>query len=181
MILLGASGVEAEIEFRLLNDSTGAAITDKGDGGNPWNVASAGLTDELLVNLPGVGTFANCTIARIVNKGRGFYAYQLSTSESATAGKAYIDHAVSGVSAWGQSEVIIDPADFAAGIIDGFAIENTHTLGDLVRLMVAVLAGKVTDYTTNTHAYKSLDGSVTRVTFTTDTTGRLTVTIGDLT
>lgn len=59
--------------------------------------------------------------------------------------------------------------------------EGANTYGDLIRLMVGILAGKVSNYTTNTFAFKSLDGSKTRMTFTVDQTGRLTNVPGDLT
>lgn len=59
--------------------------------------------------------------------------------------------------------------------------EGGNTYGDLLRLCASVLGGKVQNYTTGTYAFKSLDGTKTRITFTSDSTGRLTNAIGDLT
>lgn len=68
-----------------------------------------------------------------------------------------------------------------ADAVDEIIIEGSNTLGDVLRLVTSVLAGKSGDYQTNTYTYRSLDGAKTRVTFTADKTGRLTVTLGDLT
>lgn len=59
--------------------------------------------------------------------------------------------------------------------------EGSHTYGDLIRLMVSVLAGKVGNFTTNTLAFKALDGTTTRLTVTKDATGRTVITVGTLT
>lgn len=60
--------------------------------------------------------------------------------------------------------------------------EGSLTYGDIIRAMFSILAGKVTNYTTGTYAFRDpTTGAKTRVTFTTDATGRLTVVFGDLT
>ncbi len=59
--------------------------------------------------------------------------------------------------------------------------EGAHTYGDLVRLLVGVNAGRVLNFLTGTLVFKSLNAAKTRVTITTDNTGRLTSTVGDLT
>lgn len=59
--------------------------------------------------------------------------------------------------------------------------EGAHAYGDLVRLLVGVLAGKTDNYTTGTIRARSLNDAKTRITWTVDETGRLTATIGDLT
>ena len=53
--------------------------------------------------------------------------------------------------------------------------------GDIQRLFVAVLAGPVKDFTTGTQVYKCPVTGKVRLTITTDATGRLTATLGDLT
>lgn len=58
--------------------------------------------------------------------------------------------------------------------------EGAHTYGDLYRLATSILAGPVTDFTTGLLVFKSLDGTKTRATITTDSTGRINVVIGDL-
>jgi hypothetical protein len=59
--------------------------------------------------------------------------------------------------------------------------EGGHTYGDLMRLFASVLAGKVVNFNTGTQAFRDLADSKTRITGTTDTTGRLTIVINDLT
>ena len=68
-----------------------------------------------------------------------------------------------------------DAADFAA--ID----ENGSTYGDTHRLQTGVLAGKVQNFGTGVLGFKSLDDAKTRITGTTDSSGRIAKTIGDLT
>lgn len=83
MILLGASGAQAEIEFSL-TDASGPVT------GKSWS------TGELKLRLPG-GTFSNATVANIVEYGLGKYALQLTAAETATAGKAAVSPNVTGV------------------------------------------------------------------------------------
>lgn len=59
--------------------------------------------------------------------------------------------------------------------------EGSHTYGDLIRLAASVLAGKVINFTTSTQSFRDLADSKTRITGTTDSTGRLSITIVDLT
>ncbi len=68
----------------------------------------------------------------------------------------------------------------ANGVFDT-VIEISSTFGDMIRLLASVLAGKATNFSTGTLIFKSLNGSKTRWTITTDETGRLTATKGDLT
>lgn len=60
-------------------------------------------------------------------------------------------------------------------------LEGSHTAGDLMRGAIAAFVGKATNFLTGTIVIKSLNGAKTRWTITTDATGRLTVTAGDLT
>ena len=70
-----------------------------------------------------------------------------------------------------------------AGSFTGFEsiAFGSVTYGDLMRLFEGVLAGKVANFTTGTLVFRNTDDTKTRLTVTTDATGRLTVTIGDLT
>jgi hypothetical protein len=63
----------------------------------------------------------------------------------------------------------------------GALIEGSAKAGDCMRLLNGVIAGKVSDFRTGTQVFKSLDGSKTRLTGTVDASGRLTITLGDLT
>lgn len=59
--------------------------------------------------------------------------------------------------------------------------EGAYTYGDLFRLVVGIMAGTTTGYNTGSIVAKSLNGTKTRITWTVDETGRLTLVIGDLT
>lgn len=59
--------------------------------------------------------------------------------------------------------------------------EGSMTYGDAMRALVSLIGCKVTDFTTGTFVFKSVNGAKTRWTVTVDQTGRLTATPGDLT
>lgn len=97
MIPKGATGAAAEMPFDLVTEA-GAAVTDKGDGGNPWNDVGDGSTDELKVQLPDApGTDVNAVITQIVNRGGGRYGYQLAAAETDAEGIVAIYPNISGV------------------------------------------------------------------------------------
>jgi len=73
-----------------------------------------------------------------------------------------------------------NPTSVAASVWSAIG-EGANTYGDLFRLIVGAICGKKSNYTTGTIAALSLNGAKTRVTWTTDETGVLTVVIGDLT
>ncbi len=59
--------------------------------------------------------------------------------------------------------------------------EGSNTYGDLIRGVTSAVIGRVTNFLTGTLVFKSLNAAKTRWTVTTNTTGRLTLTVGDLT
>lgn len=81
------------------------------------------------------------------------------------------------------SQFVLVPASGASGGGGGWSElgEGSHTYGDMMRLAVSVLAGKMDGFNTSTITAKSLNGAKTRGTWTVDETGRLTFTPGDLT
>lgn len=58
--------------------------------------------------------------------------------------------------------------------------EGSYSYGDLMRLAIGILAGKVTDFRTGANTYKSLDGTKNRYTETVDASGRTAITTPDL-
>jgi hypothetical protein len=61
-------------------------------------------------------------------------------------------------------------------------VEGSMSLADSMRLILGIIAGTVQDFETGVLVYKDPStGAKTRATFTTDDTGRLSVTLGDLT
>lgn len=83
MIHVGASGGEAPLPFDML-DAAGDFVL-----GYVWNDIGGGLTDDLLVRLPGASLYTTTTVARITEHGDGGAHYELTAAESATAGKVY--------------------------------------------------------------------------------------------
>jgi hypothetical protein len=59
--------------------------------------------------------------------------------------------------------------------------EGAHTYGDLMRGLVSLNGGRVTSFLTGTLNFLSIDGAKTRWSMTCDQTGRLTITVGNLT
>lgn len=71
----------------------------------------------------------------------------------------------------------------SAGVTLGLdaTVEGSYTLGDIIRGMWAILAGPVQNYSTGSYTYRDpTTGTVDRISFTADATGRLTVTIVNL-
>ncbi|MBA3457110.1 MAG: hypothetical protein H0T42_28765, partial [Deltaproteobacteria bacterium] len=98
--------------------------------------------------------------------------------ESATAGKAYYypnvaAHDGDALTARWEDIVAVSGADPV--------VIGSHTRSDLERLFLAILAGPVLDFTTGTLIYKCPVTNTTRLTGTKDATGRLSITLGDLT
>ena len=92
--------------------------------GHAWNDAGGGLTDELKFRLPG-GAYTNATIANIVEKGFGDYAYRLTQAQTANAGFAYLYANVPGAQPWSSSEEI---GTIASGILVGETVDVRREL-----------------------------------------------------
>lgn len=74
-----------------------------------------------------------------------------------------------------------DAASEIATAVGAASVEGSATLFDLVRLLVGVICGTVADFESDTQAYRSLNGTKTRLTVTTDASGRIAIATGDLT
>lgn len=74
------------------------------------------------------------------------------------------------------SDAIIEIIDGDAAIVEGSA-----TLGDMIRFIASNVGGLVTDFRTGLLVFKSLDGTKTRATITTNASGRVSLVLGDLT
>lgn len=97
-------------------------------------------TGEVLVRLPG-GVYANADISRVVEKGYGDYALQLTDAQVATAGKVYLRASVSGAQPWTSFEDIISRSDFVSSpSVVTPVTQRTFTLADL-RTMALRRAG----------------------------------------
>lgn len=78
--------------------------------------------------------------------------------------------------------VLAGDSPYAAGraALELVNVEDSYKLGDLIRLLTGIFAGKVTNFETGTLAFRSLNDTVTRLTVTTDSTGRVSNTVGTL-
>jgi hypothetical protein len=133
MILKGTSGKDAELPISLFDATTGAAIT-----GHTW------VLGEVLVALPG-GTFANATIANIVEKGRGKYALQLTSSETATTGGVQlILDTTNGYAPHSWEETILDIGTVVRDAILTYSFRSGRTVKGLLRRMDAFVTNKAT-------------------------------------
>lgn len=72
------------------------------------------------------------------------------------------------------------PTEIADTIL-GTAVEGSNTLADMIRALVSLNGCRVTNFTTGTLVFKSIDGTKTRWTAIADSTGRLSISVGDLT
>ncbi len=157
----------------------------------------AGMTRVSKAN----GAFANTTNSPTTVSGGADNAFklELTTTEVNTLGPLRVqifDAAAGDLIAEYTDEVVT--ATLAANAITGDVIaasaatkisaavgarlvEGAHTQDDLQRLLVGVIAGTVSNFTSDTLVFKSLNGAKTRITITRDATGRLTDPTGDLT
>lgn len=109
----------------------------------------------------------------------------MSSPERAALIRARLEHVAASLTSAAFATDAIAAAAVKADTVTKIAngvfntvIEISSIFGDIVRGAMSALVGKVT---TGTLVFKSLDGSKTRWTVTTDETGRLTSTKGDLT
>ncbi len=73
------------------------------------------------------------------------------------------------------------PLASAIATLESRNVEGSYKLGDLVRLLVGLGAGKASGFDVDNVPFRNLADTKTRVTLTYDDTGRLTSVIGDLT
>lgn len=170
-IPIGASGKDAELLINLFS-AAGVAIT-----GFNWTTSTG-----LYVCLPGAAYAAasSAQLARVVEKGRGRYALQLSAGETATSGVAQLDLDPVALSclAHSQSDDIRDlstgtalaaiPAAVLASVIDGIALSLALTR--VLRFVV----GKRSGQSTNTTTIRDLGDTKNAITITTNPVGGVT-------
>lgn len=95
---------------------------------------------EVLIRLPG-GAYANADVSRVVEKGYGDYALQLTDAQVTTAGKIYIRVSVTGAQPWSSWEDIVDRNNFVSSpVVTTPVTQRTFSLADL-RAMALRRAG----------------------------------------
>lgn len=165
------------------NSFIGVRLTRPGIAGTSSAVAANSLTDSVntLVASKYVGqTLIDSAATRWPITANTTHVYTLGGSGTPAPG-AYTVEAYRDV-AWGEpiDKGLTDAS--VAAIFDGNTkLEGSASPGDVLRLLAGVIAGKASNFSTGTIVFKSLDGSKTRLTGTVDASGRLTVTLGDLT
>jgi hypothetical protein len=181
--------------FRVVN-SGGALPTGISAGTDYWiiyvdadnfmlatSLADAYAGTEVTISDNGTGTHTIQDTASTARGLDGYFTYEATQAETDFDGSEF-SVIIEGTNyERANSGGTYTSVNISSGVTDlwGYAIEGAHTAEDVMRLLAGVLAGKATGFNTGTIAFKSLDGSKTRVTVTTDSTGRLTSTIGDLT
>jgi len=85
--------------------------------------------------------------------------------------------AAHGAGTWGTAGLDVNAIVTA---VFNALVEGSVTFGDSVRALLSLTGGPVGDFNTGTLVFKSLNGAKTRLTITTDDSGRLVTTIGDL-
>lgn len=176
MIDVGASGALAELPFSLYNDTTGAPVI-----GHTFVDAGGGLTAEVKLRLP-AGTFANSTIANIVEWGNGQYALQLTAGQTVTAGKVSIYVLVTGCSA-NYSPEEIKASNTAANIVAAlmaYEHDTGATFLGLCNRLDALIAGKATGLRGALARYYMRDGATVAISAVQDV-GSGTRATGDIT
>lgn len=111
-IIVGETDATArEVPFHLA-DSTNplTPIT-----GHVWVDAGGGITAEVRVYVPGGSGYVNATIANIVEKGYGDYALQLTGSQVAGKGKAYVYAKTASSQQWTSWADIVAGPDSGGG------------------------------------------------------------------
>lgn len=84
MINRGASGLEAALPFSLVSSIDGTPKL-----AHAWNNVGGGVTDELMIRLPGAVGFDEAVITQIFELGGGDYEYRMTAFETVLAGKVY--------------------------------------------------------------------------------------------
>lgn len=128
------------------------------------------------------GRFKNAAI--LITSGTGAGQLRTITGYTGATKVADVDEAwATNPDATSTYAIFVGDSPYAAGraALELVNVEGAYKLGDLIRLLVGVLVGKASNFTTDTVAYRNLADTKTRVTETYDDTGRLTVTPGDLT
>jgi hypothetical protein len=154
--------------------STGANV-----GKLAISAANAYLGTAIDITSAGTGTHTIQAAGALTERGiDGLFEYEASQSETnidTSEWDVYVDTGTY------EAYSTIAPSTGATDLMNSL-VEGSLTLGDTIRGMWAVLAGKVTNYATGSYTYKDPStGTIDRLTFTTDATGRLTVTIINLT
>lgn len=158
MILLGASGKDAELPINLFDANTGAAIT-----------AHVWVTGEVMVALAG-GALANATVANIVEKGRGRYALQLTAGETGTTGGIVLELVTTnGYLPHSWQETVVDIGGVTRDALLNYAFRTGRTVRGLLRRLDSLFFGKVTGFKSGTVTGYQPDGTTVEFTTTQDT------------
>lgn len=144
------------------------------------SLANAIAGTNLTITTDGTGTQTLSDVAstaRLVDGAWTYTATQTETNITAT----YFAVRMSKPGTVQESIVAVDIYDPMSEIWNQGDLENGDTPGDILRGAIGILAGRSTGFGTATEVFKDRTNTKTRYTFAVDSTGRLTVTKGDLT
>lgn len=138
MINIGAFGSQAEIPFAIYDGNgkpvLGYSFLDAGDG----------TASEVQVRVPG-GTFVNVPLTSIVEWGKGQYAVQLTSTQTASPGKVSIHVDIPGHNIQYSPEEIVSHDSSATVFVEAllsYAHETGATIEGLLIRLEAFLTGK---------------------------------------
>lgn len=183
--IIGATNAQASLGAGSISFSTLASDLQLAHGFVRRNTATAGAATTITLDASASATddaYNNMTI--FVASGTGALQERtvidyVGSTKVATVDRAWLTN---------PDATSVFVIRSGAPTIDGISLdtwtttgEGSASYGDLVRLMVGVLCGKVSNFLTGTLVFKSINGTKTRATVTTDETGRLSLVVGDLT
>ncbi len=187
--LIGSVGGDTSTLATLANQTTmieAAGIIRRGT-----SLSDGSLTTSIALDAGASATndfYNNATI--IILSGTGALQFRNITDYVGSTKVATVDRAwttnpttdsVFLILAAGGSVDVAAIAAAAAASVDDTLVVGPHTIGDVRRLTMAIEAGPATDFTTGTQTYRCPVTGTVRLTVTSDATGRLTTTLGDLT
>lgn len=139
------------------------------------SLANAMAGNSIGISTSGTGTHTMHDTASTRRVNRGSYLYEATQAEINYDGSYFALRF-----AKTNYKDMIEPVELYVREIDEL-IEGSYSVADILRLIASMNAGPVQNFQTGTLAFKSLDGSKTRNTVTTNATGRTAVVPGDLT
>lgn len=146
-------------------------------------LANAYAGTELTISDNGTGTHTLSDTADTQRGLDGYFTYEATQAETDFDGSEFSIL----IEGSGYSRELGGGTYTSVSIVTGATdvwesvLEGAHSAGDLMRLFASILAGEVTNFSTGTQVFRDLADTKTRLTGTTDATGRLSIVIGDLT
>lgn len=178
MSTIQANSVDQYADVKILDASDGTEKTDVTD-------ATAGLAIRYQIDNGSVGSLTPAAMTAggahaaggIVHIGGGNYKIGLSDAMLTAASTIKVWTELAGASSIPDIVQVVgyDPDDGGRIGMSDFADVDTLTVAESLRVITAVLLGKLSGADTNTLVYRDIEDTKDRVTATTGLTGRITI------